>query len=508
MTLSRILDGVSVAKMFQTMYGRMVVTHEVEVRGIQYDSRKVRREEMFVAMRGGASDGHAFIERAVANGANVVVMEDDDACPDAFFMHAGVVKIVVADARKALAIMSANFFGRPSERLLLIGVTGTNGKTSTSFLIKSILEAAGRKVGLIGTIEYRIGDEVIPATHTTPESLELNELLARMVSKGCTAAVMEVSSHALAQHRVHGLKFAAAAFTNLTQDHLDYHHTMDEYYRAKKMLFDGLSANTSAATNADDEYGVRIISDTKARTLSYGIGRGDVAASNVSLTMAKTSFTVNYRNTRYIVDSTLIGRFNVQNILAAFTTAVGLRIRDQHIVAGVANLQSVRGRFEQIASPNGWIAIIDYAHTHDGMENCLRAIHESFPKVNDSTRRELRGRIICVFGAGGNRDKTKRPKMGRVAADLSDVIVLTSDNPRFEDAADIVRDIQTGIPPSATVHVEIDRRNAIRLALGMAAPGDVVLIAGKGHEEYQVCGDTKVHLDDREEVENFIQNTA
>jgi UDP-N-acetylmuramoyl-L-alanyl-D-glutamate--2,6-diaminopimelate ligase len=300
---------------------------------------------------------------------------------------------------------------------------------------------------------------------------------------------------------VYGLNFAAAAFTNLTQDHLDYHHTMDEYFHAKKMLFDGLTLDASAATNVDDEYGAKIISNTKARTLTFGIGRGDLSAGNINLTMTNTRFVVTFRNTRCYVSSTLIGRFNVENILAAFTTAVGLRIEPSRIAEGIANLKSVRGRFEQIASPKGWVAIVDYAHTHDGMENCLRAIHESFPS-------ERRGRIICVFGAGGDRDKTKRPKMGRVAAELSDIIVLTSDNPRFENAEEIVKDIQAGIPASATVQVEVDRRKAIRLALGMAQRNDVVLIAGKGHETYQVFGAERVPFDDREEVENFIRTAA
>jgi UDP-N-acetylmuramoyl-L-alanyl-D-glutamate--2,6-diaminopimelate ligase len=501
MTLSKILDGVTVIKMFQTMYGKMVATHDVEVNGVQYDSRKLQRGEMFVAIRGATADGHTFIDKAVANGATVVVVEDDTALPDSYFMHAGVVKIVVADSRKALARMSANYYEHPSLKLKLIGVTGTNGKTTTTFLVKSILEANGDKVGLIGTIEYKIGDDVIPATHTTPESLELNELLATLVRKGCTAAVMEVSSHALAQHRVYGLNFAAAAFTNLTQDHLDYHHTMDEYFRAKKILFDGLNSHASVATNVDDEYGVKIFSDTTARALTFGISRGDVLADDIHLTMTATNFRVNYRNTRCYVSSTLIGRFNVENILAAFTTAVGLRIEPNTIVEGIASLKSVHGRFEQILSPSGWVAIVDYAHTHDGMENCLRAIHESFPK-------ERRGRIICVFGAGGNRDKTKRPKMGRVAAELSDIVVLTSDNPRFEHAEEIVKDIQAGIPAGTNVHVEVDRRKAIRLALGMARRDDVVLIAGKGHETYQVFGAERVPFDDREEVEKYIRDTA
>jgi UDP-N-acetylmuramoyl-L-alanyl-D-glutamate--2,6-diaminopimelate ligase len=500
MNLSRIIDGVPVIKLFQTMYGKMVVTHDVEVAGIQYDSRKIERGDMFVAIRGFTTDGHKFIDKAIANGAKVVVLEDDAALPDSYFMHAGVVKIVVGDARKALAILSANYYANPSHKLRLVGVTGTNGKTSTTHLLKSILEANGEMVGLIGTIEYKVGSEVISATHTTPESLELNQLLATMVDRGCTAAVMEVSSHSLALHRVHGLKFAAAAFTNLTQDHLDFHGTMEAYFQAKKILFDDLPADAVAVTNADDVRGRMISADSKARKLTYSIGQSaDIVASDVVLSLTGTTFAVKYQDSTSSIASSLIGRFNVQNVLAAYATGIGLGIAPTVAAQGIANLRSVAGRFQQFVSPDGWIAVVDYAHTHDAMENCLRTIHDILPK-------ERRSRVITVFGAGGNRDTTKRPKMGSVAAALSDITILTSDNPRFEDAASIVEDIRRGMPAGARSFVELDRRKAIAMALGMAESGDVVLLAGKGHENYQVVGDTKVHLDDREEVDLFIQN--
>lgn len=499
MTLSRVLEGVPVIKMFQTMYGKMVVTHDVEVGSIQYDSRKVGRGDMFVAIKGVAADGHKFIDNAVAGGAKVVVVEDDAALPDSYFMHAGVVKIVVGDSRKALAKISANFFDNPSHKLKLIGVTGTNGKTSTTHLIKSILEANGEKVGLIGTIEYKIGDEVIPSTHTTPESLELNGLLATMVQRGCSSAVMEVSSHSLALNRVYALKFAAAAFTNLTQDHLDFHQTMDEYFDAKKILFDGLRSDASAVTNWDDSYGQKIIADTKGKTVSYSIdGSGDVNATSVNVGLMGTKFTITYQNSAQQVESTLIGRFNVQNILAAYATGTALGVDKNIITQGIRVLKSVRGRFEQIASPNGWITVIDYAHTPDALENCLSAIRAIVPNEN-------RGRIITMFGCGGNRDKGKRPKMGRIATELSDITILTSDNPRFENPEQIIEEVKIGCIPGKTVYVEPDRRKAITLALGMAKRDDVVLIAGKGHESYQVIGDKKIHLDDREEVESFIR---
>ncbi|MBI5473935.1 MAG: UDP-N-acetylmuramoyl-L-alanyl-D-glutamate--2,6-diaminopimelate ligase [Ignavibacteriae bacterium] len=484
--------------MFQTMYGKMVVTHDVEVNSIQYDSRKIQAGDLFVAIKGGTVDGHTFIGNAVANGAKVVVVEDDAAIPDAFFMHSGVVKVVVGDARKALALMSSTIFGHPSQKLRLIGVTGTNGKTSTTHLIKSILEADGKTVGLIGTIEYKVGADVIPATHTTPESLELNQLLATMVGKGCSDVVMEVSSHSLALRRVYGLNFAAATFTNLTQDHLDFHVTMDAYYSAKKILFDTLPSTSVAVTNVDDAYGREIVSDTHAKRISYSLeGDADITATNVRLSPTETSFNVIHNATAVNVTSKLIGRFNVQNILAAYATGIGLGIAQQTVLSGIKNLHAVAGRFQQIVSPDGWVAVIDYAHTHDALANCLHAIHDIAPK-------DRRGRIITVFGAGGNRDKSKRPKMGRVASELSDITIITSDNPRREEPAAIAEDVRAGVAPDAVVVVEMDRRKAIALALEMAQAGDIVLLAGKGHENYQVIGDQKLHFDDREEVESFI----
>ncbi len=499
MTLSRVLEGVSVIKMFQTLYGKMVVTHEVEIRGIQYDSRKVGRDEMFVAIKGGTTDGHKFIDRAVGGGANVVVVEDDNAIPDSYFMHAGVVKIVVGNSRKALAQMSANLFGHPSEKLKLVGVTGTNGKTSTTYLIKSIFEANGEKVGLIGTIEYKIGEEVIPSTHTTPESLELNQLLATMVLQGCNSAVMEVSSHSLALYRVYGLKFVAAVFTNLTQDHLDFHGTMEDYFCAKKTLFNSLSDNSVAITNRDDPYGMKAVADTKAPVVTYGIENADVHASNVNLSLKGTSFTIVYKGSSSPVESMLIGGFNVKNILAAFTTGISLGVEKEKIAEGIRNLRAVPGRFQQFTSPEGWIAIVDYAHTHDALENCLRTIREIVPA-------EQRGRIITVFGAGGNRDKGKRPLMGRVATEYSDIIIITSDNPRHEDPLQIIEEIKKGVLPGKSVIIEPDRHKAIAVALEMARSGDIVFFAGKGHEDYQIIGDEKIHFDDREEVETYIRN--
>ena len=500
MGLTELLEGVRVIKLYSSMYGKMVLTQDLSVRSIQYDSRRVKRDDLFVAITGEQLDGHRFIDAAIGNGAIAVVMEDDAARPDSFFMHSGVVKIVVPDSRMALARMSANFYRHPSRRLRLLGVTGTNGKTTTTHLIKSVLEAAGEKVGLIGTIEYRIGNERVPATHTTPESLELNALLENMVEQGCTSAVMEVSSHSLAMHRVQALEFSAGVFTNLTQDHLDFHGTMDKYFNAKKTLFDILGTNAHAVTNVDDPRGLAMIRGTAASTLTYGVeGKADVTASGMSLSVEGTRFRVHYGSTAEDITSSLTGGFNVYNILAAYATGLALSISAGVIRSGIGALQSVRGRFEQIHSPQGWTAVVDYAHTPDALEHCLQTIR-------DIMSAEKPGKIITIFGCGGNRDRGKRPLMGGIASRLSDVVVITSDNPRHEEPECIIEEIRGGVVPGKTVYAETDRRTAIRKGLGLAGSGDVVLVAGKGHEDYQVIGDSKIHFDDREEVEAFLRS--
>ena len=497
MKLSQLLDGVPVAKMFQTMFGRMVVTHDVEIRSVQYDSRKVEHNDCFVALEGGSTDGHKFIETAIGRGAKVVVMQRET-LPDAMFMHLGVVKVVVTDSRKALAGIAANFYGHPSAQLNLVGVTGTNGKTTTTHIVKAILEAAGKKSGLIGTIEFDLGSERIPATHTTPESVELNEFFRRMVDAKCSTAIMEVSSHALHQSRVHGLKFGAAVFTNLTQDHLDYHGTMDEYFSAKKILFDGLAESATAITNADDMWGKKILEGAKAKQISYGIDSpADVRATHVQLGIDGTTATVQSNAESVTVRSPLVGWFNVYNMLSGFATGIAMNIPAETIKRGIETMKPVRGRFERIASPKGWTAIVDYAHTPDALEKCLRTVHDVLPKTN-------RGKIITVFGAGGDRDKTKRPLMGSIASSLSDVAIVTSDNPRTEEPGAIIEDILAGMKGRAEVVKESDRRAAIRFAVSRATSGDVVLVAGKGHEDYQVIGQEKIHFSDREELEKLL----
>ncbi|MEW6060328.1 MAG: UDP-N-acetylmuramoyl-L-alanyl-D-glutamate--2,6-diaminopimelate ligase [Bacteroidota bacterium] len=494
MTLSELLNGVTVTKIFQTMYGKMVVTHDVKISGVQYDSRKVQKDNLFVAIRGAGNDGHTFIGDAIANGAKAIVIEDDNAIPDSMCMHQGIVKIVVGNTRKALAQIAANYFGHPAQSMTMIGVTGTNGKTTTTYLIKQMLESNGNTmVGLIGTVGYCVGNETFPATHTTPESLELHQLFAEMKKKGCTHVVMEVSSHALHQYRVYGIPFSAAVFTNLTQDHLDYHGTMEEYFQAKKLLFDSLDQRAVAVTNADSAYGRRIVETCKAKRVTYGVANAaDVQAMNVSVTI--NGFTVSINNNT--ISTKLVGRFNVYNFLAAYSTMIGLGISVNEKV--FATLAAAPGRFEQLPSPKGWTAIIDYAHTHDALENCLQTIHEVLPKSGTN-------KIITIFGAGGDRDRTKRPKMGAVAERLSDVIIITSDNPRTEEPMNIINDILKGVQQKDKALCEPDRRKAIIQGLSMANAGDVVLIAGKGHEEYQVIGTEKKHFSDREEVLKFIQ---
>ncbi len=484
----------------------MVVTHDVEINGLQYDSRKVQNGDMFIAIKGALTDGHEHIGTAVANGAKAVVMENDALLPDSFFMHAGVVKIVVSNTRRTLAVMSANYFGHPAKRLRLIGVTGTNGKTTTTYLIKQLLELSTPsmqgKVGLIGTIEYMVGGERYPATHTTPESLELHKLFAAMVQRGCTHVVMEVSSHSLHQDRVYGLEFAAAVFTNLTQDHLDYHGTMENYFQAKKILFDNLPSSSWAVINSDDASGSKIAQGTKASVLTYSVnGASDVSAKNISLSISGTSFVLHHHAERIELHSHLVGRFNVYNILAACSAGIALGVPAPSITSSVASFSSVPGRFERILSPGGWSAIIDYAHTPDALEKCLNTIRDVLPE-------QASNRIITVFGAGGDRDKTKRPLMGKVVDMLSDVAVVTSDNPRTEDPKTIIDDILSGVHRKGGLFVEPDRRRAISSALTMARTGDIVLIAGKGHEDYQIVGTTKHHFSDREIVQEFIAARA
>jgi UDP-N-acetylmuramoyl-L-alanyl-D-glutamate--2,6-diaminopimelate ligase len=513
MVLSKLLEKVTVRKLFQTLYGRMVVTHDVEVSAIAYDSRRVRQGDMFVAVRGTGSDGHKFAHDAITKGAKVVVLEDDAAVEDSFCMHTGAVKVVVPDTRRALAAISAAYYGYPGDRMTLVGVTGTNGKTTTTSLVHGMLsrraDAAGNtgqpgrpgRPGLIGTIEYKIGDRAFPATHTTPGPVELNGLLAQMLAAGCGSAVMEVSSHALDQRRVDGLRFNVAVFTNLTRDHLDYHATMEAYFDAKASLFTGLGADAAAVINTGDEWGRRLAGISAGRVLTYGFdAAAGLRATNVALSTAGTRFTLRCGADSAEVATPLVGKFNVENILAAAGAGLALGIPFDAVAADIAAFRPVRGRFEPIPAPAGWTVIVDYAHTPDALEKTLTAIREAFPEG-------ARNRIITVFGCGGNRDRKKRPAMGRIAASLGDVTIVTSDNPRDEKPEEIIDEIVAGIEQGRAYSREADRAAAIRMAVAMAKKGDIVLIAGKGHEEYQVIGKEKIPFSDREVAEAAIGAT-
>jgi UDP-N-acetylmuramoyl-L-alanyl-D-glutamate--2,6-diaminopimelate ligase len=501
MVLSKLLEKVTVRKLFQTLYGRMVVTHDVEVSAIAYDSRRVRRGDLFVAVRGADADGHRFAHDAITSGAKVVVLEDDAAVEDSFCMHTGAVKVVVPDTRKALAAIAAAYYGHPGDRMTLVGVTGTNGKTTTSSLVHGMLSRHSGAAGLIGTIGYNIGERAFPATHTTPGPLELNGLLAEMLAAGCGSAVMEVSSHALDQKRVDGLRFKVAVFTNLTRDHLDYHATMEAYFDAKASLFTGLDAGATAVINTGDEWGRKLAGISAGRVLTYGFGdAAGLRASDVRLSTTGTRFTIAHGSDRADVATPLVGKFNVENILAAAGTGLSLGMSFDAVAADIATFRPVRGRFEPISAPGGWTVIVDYAHTPDALEKTLTAIREAFPEGAGS-------RIITVFGCGGNRDRKKRPEMGRIAASLSDVTIVTSDNPRDEKPEAIIDEIVAGIGPGREFRREADRAAAIRTAAGMARRGDIVLIAGKGHEEYQVVGKEKVPFSDREVAESAINGT-
>ncbi len=512
MILSKLLEKVTVRKMFQTLYGRMVVTHEVDVRSVAVDSRAVGRGDLFVALKGTASDGHGFVHDAINHGAKVVVVEDDGAVDDAYCMHTGTVKIVVPDSRTALAAISAEYYGRPADGLTVIGVTGTNGKTTTASLIHSLLTGAERApgggtagirgpagpAGLIGTIETKIGDTVRPSTHTTPGPPELHAILSEMVKAGCSSVVMEVSSHALDQRRVEGVRFRTAVFTNLTREHLDYHDSMESYFEAKKSLFTSLDPDACAVINIDDEWGRRLAGESAGKVLTYAIDAdADLRATKSAPTEGGTSFTMTYRGDSVDVRTGLRGRFNVSNLLATAGAGLSAGMAFGKIGARLGTFGAARGRFEPVKSPAGWTVIIDYAHTPDALEKTINAARESMPPGNG-------GRIITVFGCGGDRDRRKRPLMGKLASSLSDVTIVTSDNPRGEDPEAIIDEILAGTDTPRELYREADRAKAITMAMGMASAGDIVLVAGKGHEEYQLVGSERIPFSDRKIAEEYI----
>jgi UDP-N-acetylmuramoyl-L-alanyl-D-glutamate--2,6-diaminopimelate ligase len=463
-----------------------------DISGLDYDSRRIQPGWLFVAMRGETSDGNRYIDVAVRNGAVAVVSDSpsEQVC-------AGVGWAVVPHGRKALARLAANFYQQPTAQLKLVGVTGTNGKTTTTFLIESILSHCGKPSALIGTIEYHVAGKVLPAAHTTPESLELNQIFAQALAAGATDAVMEVSSHALEQGRVWGIPYDVAAFTNLTRDHLDYHKDMESYFAAKSLLFQGSGAKPPrvAVINADDPYGLLLLKTshgTSEQVIGYGIGEGEFRARNIDLQPNRTRFDLITPAGTVKIDSKLIGRINVYNLLVAAAASWARGCSLEQISLAISLFNQVPGRFERVDCGQPFTVAVDYAHTDDALRN-LTGIARDFV-----SRPGQNGRVITVFGCGGDRDKTKRPLMGEAAGAGSDFVVVTSDNPRSEDPQKIIEDILPGLKRSGNVRyaVEADRQKAIAIALGEARPGDMVLIAGKGHEKTQTTREGVFPFDD------------
>src|ERR1700728_108408 len=483
MTFQHLLDGPEV----------LAQNGDPGVSGVEYDSRRVKPGTAFVAMRGETSCGNRFIDQAIQAGAVAVVTDSTAEQP-----REGVAWAVVPHGRRAPARWSANSYKRPAERIAITGITGTNGKSTTAFLIESILAAAGRKSALIGTIEYHVAGNLYPAPHTTPEALELARLLHEALALGATDAVMEVSSHALAQERVFGVPFDVAVFTNLTRDHLDYHKTMEEYFAAKRVLFEvcGTDPPRAVVTNGDDEYGVKVAEFSRKRSsvvLKYGWERGDLHAEKVEITTRGTRFDLVMPEGKVAIFSALIGRVNVYNILAAAGAAYARGCAAQAIAAGIGKLACVPGRFERVDCGQPFTVVVDYAHTDDALRNLTALARELVTSVG------TKGRVLTVFGCGGDRDREKRPLMGEAAGRGSDFVVLTSDNPRSEDPLAIINDAVVGLQKTDVKYtVEADRRKAIALAIGEARPGDIVLLAGKGHEKVQVMREGAIPFDDLE----------
>ncbi|HEY0742861.1 MAG TPA: UDP-N-acetylmuramoyl-L-alanyl-D-glutamate--2,6-diaminopimelate ligase [Chryseosolibacter sp.] len=480
--LKTILYKVSLTSSFGDM--------NVDVKGICFDSRKVQPGFLFAAVKGTLSDGHQFIPKALELGASVIVCEK---LPETVKENATYV--TVKDSAAALGIIASNYYGNPSEKIKLVGVTGTNGKTTTVTLLYQLFSRMGKKVGLISTVENRIIDKVIPSTHTTPDQIQLNELLKKMVEGGCTHAFMEVSSHAVDQERIAGVKFAGAIFTNITHDHLDYHKTFENYIKAKKKFFDELPADAFALVNADDKRGMVMLQNTKAKKYSFGLKKmvdfkGKIITNSIEgLELEVANKSVWFK---------MIGDFNAYNLLGVFGAAVLLGENEDEVLTHLSSLHGAPGRFELVSPGSKFTAIVDYAHTPDALKNVL----ETIAQFRTGTEQ-----VITVVGCGGNRDKTKRPLMASIACKLSDKVVLTADNPRDEDPMEIIKEMQTGILPTEArkTLVIADREEAIKTACMMAKEKDIVLIAGKGHETYQEIKGVKYPFDDREVVGRMLK---
>ena len=467
---------------------------EVDITGVNIDSRKIEKGHLFVAIKGTQTDGHRFIPKALELGAVAVLCED---LPEGFSAESAenITYVQVASTEAAVGPVATVFYGEPSQHLKLVGVTGTNGKTTIATLLYNMFRKFGHKCGLLSTVCNYIEGEAIPADHTTPDPIELNKLLHQMVEAGCEYAFMECSSHAIAQQRIGGLKFAGGLFTNLTRDHLDYHKTFENYRDAKKAFFDGLSKEAFAITNADDKNGSVMVQNCKAQVKTYSVQcMADFRARIIECHFEGMYLDINGQE----VGVQFIGKFNVSNLLAVYGAAIMLGKKPEDILVVLSTLKSVAGRLEPIRSEEGITAIVDYAHTPDALENVLNAIHE--------VMEGKQGKIITVCGAGGNRDKGKRPLMAQEAVKQSDRVIITSDNPRFEEPQDIINDMLAGLDQKQMKKVVsiVDRKEAIRTASMMAEKGDVILIAGKGHEDYQEIKGVKHHFDDREVVREIF----
>ncbi len=484
MKLSELLKSVSILQ--------IAGPAETEITGVNIDSRKIEKGHLFVAIKGTQTDGHKFIAKAIELGATAILCED---MPEEKIE--GVSYLQVASTEDVVGQVATNFYGNPSKKLKLVGVTGTNGKTTIATLLYNMFRKFGHRCGLLSTVCNYIEDEAIAADHTTPDPIELNHLLHRMVEAGCEYAFMECSSHAIAQKRIGGLTFAGGIFTNLTRDHLDYHKTFENYRNAKKAFFDGLPKEAFAITNADDKNGSVMVQNCKANIKTYSIRQmADFRAHIIECHFEGMYLEINGRE----VGVQFIGKFNVSNLLAVYGAAVMLGKNPEDVLVVMSTLKSVAGRLEPIRSKDGITAVVDYAHTPDALENVLNAIHEVLEGKE--------GHVITVCGAGGNRDKGKRPLMAQEAVKQSDRVIITSDNPRFEEPQDIINDMLAGLTPQQMKKVVsiVDRKEAIRTACMMAQKGDVILIAGKGHEDYQEIKGVKHHFDDREVVRDIFNS--
>lgn len=462
---------------------------DVDITGVNIDSRRIKSGHLFVALKGTQVDGHTFIQKAIDLGAKAILCETPP-----IELVDGITYVIVESTEEAVGPVATMFYGNPSYKLKLIGVTGTNGKTTIATLLYNMFRKFGHKCGLLSTVCNYIESEPIPADHTTPDPIELNELLGRMVEAGCEYAFMECSSHAIAQKRIGGLKFAGGVFTNLTRDHLDYHKTFENYRDAKKAFFDSLPKGAFAITNADDKNGMVMVQNTKATVKTYSTRSiADFKAKIIECHFEGMYLDIDGRE----VGVQFIGKFNVSNLLAVYGAAIMLGKKPEDILVILSTLHSVSGRLEPVRSPEGYTAIVDYAHTPDALENVLGAIHE----VLDG-----KGRVITVCGAGGNRDKGKRPLMAQEAVKQSDKVIITSDNPRFEEPQDIINDMLAGLDTRQMKKVIsiVDRKEAIHTACMMAQKGDVILVAGKGHEDYQDVKGIKHHFDDKEILRKFM----